>query len=37
MARSERQADGTRGGVGTLTGSGTRPRPQHGHLPRKPR
>jgi len=28
MARSERQADGTRGGVGTLTKSGTRPRPQ---------
>jgi hypothetical protein len=28
MARSERQADGTRGGVGTIARSGTRPRPQ---------
>ena len=28
MARSERQEDGTRSGVGTLTRSGTRPRPQ---------
>ena len=28
MARSERQEDGTRGGVGTMTRSGTRPRPQ---------
>jgi hypothetical protein len=28
MARTERQEDGTRGGVGTLTKSGTRPRPR---------
>lgn len=28
MARSERQEDGTRVGVGTMTRSGTRPRPQ---------
>ena len=28
MARSERQEDGTRGGVGTMTRSGTRSRPQ---------
>ena len=28
MARSERQGDGTRGGVGTMTRSGTRSRPQ---------
>jgi hypothetical protein len=28
MARSERQEDGTRAGVGTMTRSGTRPRPQ---------
>ena len=28
MARSERQDGGTRGGVGTMTRSGTRPRPQ---------
>ena len=28
MARSERQEDGTRGGVGTMNRSGTRPRPQ---------
>jgi hypothetical protein len=28
MARSERQGDGTRGGVGTMTRPGARPRPQ---------
>lgn len=28
MARSERQEDGTRGGVGTMASPGTRPRPQ---------